>query len=438
METANVVGRLGMLTGPNEIRRRVLTALAALGTTSIAGVASPNSAEVRAPNEGVDYGKNTLLPGVRSRVVDNNNGVAMHILEAGFEVPGQRCVVLLHGFPELAYSWRNQLLPLAAAGYHVIAPDLRGCGRSTSAPVKFDDDLLPYTLLNRVSDVVGLVRALGFERVAAVIGHDWGSSTAAWCALVRPDIFQSVVLMSTPFGGPDTLPLNSANIRWTPVANVDIQKTLAALPRPRKHYWWYCATRSANENMWHSRQGVHDLLRAMYYYKSADWPGNKPFALKAWTALELAKMPTYYIMDLDQGIAETMAAHMPSHAQITACQWLTEDDLQVYSAEYIRTGFQGGLNYYRILTDPRFNAELYSFSDRSINVPAMFIGGARDWGVYQSPGVFEGMQHGACTRLLGVHLIDGAGHWMAEERPQQINQLLIDFLHRVAAAPSRA
>src|SRR5476651_2710734 len=134
-----------MLTGPNEIRRRVLTALAALGTTSIAGVASRNSAEVRAPNEGVDYGKNTLLPGVRSRVVDNNNGVAMHILEAGFEVPGQRCVVLLHGFPELAYSWRNQLLPLAAAGYHVIAPDLRGCGRSTSAPVKFDDDLLPYT-----------------------------------------------------------------------------------------------------------------------------------------------------------------------------------------------------------------------------------------------------------------------------------------------------
>jgi hypothetical protein len=83
------------------------------------------------------------------------------------------------------------------------------------------------------------------------------------------------------------------------------------LPHPRKHYWWYSATRDANENMWHAQQGVHDLLRATYHYKSADWLGNKPFALKAWTASELAKMPTYYIMDGDQGIAETMAAQSP-------------------------------------------------------------------------------------------------------------------------------
>jgi pimeloyl-ACP methyl ester carboxylesterase len=414
-----------------------LTALAALSTASIPGLARRGSAETRPRNESVEYGKDTLPPGIRSRRVDNNNGVTMHVLEAGFEHPGKPGVVLLHGFPELAYSWRNQLLPLAAAGYHVIAPDLRGYGRSTNSPVQFHDDLFPYTLLNRVSDVLGLVRALGFERVAAVVGHDWGGPTAAWCALVRPDVFQSVVLMSTPFDGPDTLPLNSANKLGAPVAGVNIQKALAALPQPRQHYWWYSASRGANENMWHARQGVHDLLRAMYYYKSADWSGNKPFALKAWTASELAKMPTYYIMDLNQGIAETMAAHMPSQAQIAACRWLTEEDLQVYSTEYVRTGFQGGLNYYRILTDPRFDAELNSFSGRTIDVPAMFIGGAREWGVYQSPGAFEGMQHGACTRLLGVHLIDGAGHWMAEEQPQQVNQLLIDFLHRAAATPSR-
>jgi pimeloyl-ACP methyl ester carboxylesterase len=414
-----------------------LTALAALSTSSIPGLASRGSARTRPRNESVDYGKDTLSPGIRSRRVDNNNGVTMHVLEAGFERPGKPCVVLLHGFPELAYSWRNQLLPLAAAGYHVIAPDLRGYGRSTNSPVQYHDDLFPYTLLNRVSDVLGLVRALGFERVAAVVGHDWGGPTAAWCALVRPDVFQSVVLMSTPFGGPDTLPLDSANKHGAPVAGVDIQKSLAALPHPRQHYWWYSAAPGANENMWHAQQGVHDLLRATYHYKSADWPGNKPFALKAWTAPELAKMPTYYIMDLNQGIAETMAAHMPSQAQITACRWLTEEDLQVYSTEYVRTGFQGGLNYYRVLTDPRFDAELNSFSGRTIDVPAMFIGGARDWGVYQTPGAFEGMQHGACRRLLGVHLIDGAGHWMAEEQPQQVNRLLIDFLHRTAAAPSR-
>lgn len=388
-------------------------------------------------NHNVEYGQDTLGAGIRSRYVDNNNGVIMHVLEAGFERPGKPCVVLLHGFPELAFTWRNQLLPLAAAGYHVIAPDLRGYGRSTNVPVRFDDDLLPYTWLNRVSDVLGLVRALGFERVAAVVGHDWGGPTAAWCALVRPDVFRSVVLMSTPFGGPSTLPLNSATIHKTPAADVDIQKALAALPRSRQHYWWYSATSGANENMWHARQGVHDLLRAMYYYKSADWPGNKPFALKAWTASELAKMPTYYIMDRDQGIAETMAAHMPSPAQIVACRWLTEADLQVYTMEYARTGFQGGLNSYRILIDSRFDSELNSFSGLTIDVPAMFIGGACDWGVYQLPGAFEEMQRGACKRLLGVHLTQGAGHWMAEEQPLQVNQLLIDFLQQAATAPSR-
>ena len=175
----------------------------------------------------------------------------------------------------------------------------------------------------------------------------------------------------------------------------------------------------------------------MYYYKSADWPGNRPFVLKAWAAAELAKMPTYYIMDRNQGIAETMADHMPPQTEIEACRWLTEDDLQVYSTEYIRTGFQGGLNYYRILTDPRFDAELNIFSGRTIDVPTMFIGGACDWGVYQLPGAFEGMQHGACKQLLGVHLIQGAGHWMAEEQPKQVNQLLIDFLRRAAALDSR-
>jgi pimeloyl-ACP methyl ester carboxylesterase len=114
----------------------------------------------------------------------------MHVLEAGFEEQGRPCVVLLHGFPELAYTWRNQLLPLASAGFHAIAPDLRGYGRSVTAPVRFDDDLLPYALLNRVADVLGLVRALGYKKVAAMIGHDWGAPTAAWCALVRPDVFQ--------------------------------------------------------------------------------------------------------------------------------------------------------------------------------------------------------------------------------------------------------
>jgi pimeloyl-ACP methyl ester carboxylesterase len=311
-------------------------------------------------NEIVEYGKDTLPSGIRSRYVDNNNGVRMHVIEAGFEQPARPCVVFLHGFPELAYTWRNQLLPVAKAGFHAIAPDLRGYGRSVATPVNFDDDLLPYSLLNRVSDVLGLVRAIGYKKVGAVVGHDWGAPTAAWCALVRPDVFESVVLMSTPFDGSPALPLNTANSRRSVKPEFDIERALAALPRPRKHYRQYLAARGANDDMWHAPQGVHDLLRAQFYFKSAGWKGNKPFRLKSWTAMELAKMPEYYIMDLDKTVAETMAAKMPSKREIAACGWMTEGDLQVYSTEYVRTGFQGGLNSYRILEDSRYDSELKS------------------------------------------------------------------------------
>jgi pimeloyl-ACP methyl ester carboxylesterase len=354
--------------------------------------------------------------------VDTNNGVVLHILEAGFEAPDKPCVVLLHGFPELAYTWRHQLLPLAGAGFHVIAPDLRGYGRSVSTAVTFDDDLLPYSALNRVSDILGLVRALGYERVAAIVGHDWGGPTAQWCSLVRPDVFHSVVSLSTPFLGSPTFSL-STNSRRVAAASVDIDKDLAELPRPRKHYSTYSATRDANESMWHPSQGVHDLLRALYYFKSADFKGNRPFPLKSWSAPELAKMPTYYIMDLDKGMAETVAAEMPSQAQINACKWLTEDDLAVYATEYIRTGFQGGLNYYRVGADP-------SFSGRTIDVPAFYIGGDSEWAVYQSPGAFEAMRS-VCTHLRGVHIVTRAGHSIPEEQPEQVNKLLLGFLREV-------
>jgi len=381
-------------------------------------------------NENVAYGRDTLPDGIRSRFIDNNNGATLHVLEAGFEYPGRPCVVLLHGWPELAYTWRNQLLPLARAGFHVVAPDQRGYGRSAGTDVTFDEDILPFSLLNHVSDTLGLVRALGHDKVAAIIGHDWGSQMAAWCALVRPDVFRSVVLMSTPFAGPPTLPLNTAAGRENPSSDVDIEKALAALSPPRKHYIYYCATRGANDNMWHAPQGVHDFLRALYHFKSADWKGNQPFELKAWAASELAKMPNYYIMDLNKGMAETVAAAMPAKAQIDACKWLTEEDLRVYSAEYARTGFQGGLQSYRILTTPKYSADLMGFSGRTIDVPSCYVAGAREWGVYQWPGALETMQSSACTRMLGVHLVAGSGHSVPEEQPDEVNRILIEFLQR--------
>lgn len=381
-------------------------------------------------NTEVLYGQRTLPVGIRSRRVDNNNGLTMHILEAGFEGPRRPCVVLLHGFPELAYTWRHQLLPLAQAGFHVIAPDLRGYGRSAAAAVTFEDDLLPYACLNRVSDVLGLTRALGHEKVTAVVGHDWGAPIAQWCALARPDVFQSVVSMSNPFYASPSLPFDTANHPRTPVHDVDIQKELAALPRPRKHYLWYCASRGTNENMWHAPQGVPALLRALYHFKSADWKGNRPHPLKSWTAAELARMPSYYIMDLHKGIAETMAEEMPSKTEIASCEWMTNADLQVYSTEFIRTGFQGGLNSYRVLRAPNYSTELNILSGRKIEVPSCYIGGASDWGVHQSPGAFAAMQN-VCSQLMGVHLVEGAGHSIPEEKPEEVNKILSDFLGRV-------
>ena len=244
-----------------------------------------------------------LPAGVRSRIVKNVNGLAIHTLEAGFETNGRPLILLLHGFPELAYSWRKIILRLAAAGYHVVAPDQRGYGRTTGWDDAYDGDLASFRLPNLVRDALGLVSALGYRSVAAVVGHDFGSPVAAYCALIRPDVFRSVALMSAPFGGPPQLPFNTAE-EPTPSVAPDpssVFEDLARLDPPRKHYQRYYQTREANDNMWRAPQGVHAFLRAYYHYKSADWTGNKPFKLGSFTARELARMPTYYIMDLTRG-----------------------------------------------------------------------------------------------------------------------------------------
>jgi pimeloyl-ACP methyl ester carboxylesterase len=372
-----------------------------------------------------------LAPGIHSRLVSDINGLRVHMLEAGSSAEGRPLILLLHGFPELAYSWRKVMLPLAAAGFYVVAPDFRGYGRTTGWDADYDDDLASFRILNAVRDALGLVAALGYREVALVGGHDFGASIAAWCALLRPDVFRSVVLMSAPFAGPPALPFDTVNNPPQQASReVSIHDELAKLDRPRKHYQWYYSTRPANADMWHCPQGVHAFLRGYFHYKSADWTGNKPFRLKSWTAGELAKMPTYYIMDLRKNMAETVAAEMPSAAEIAACRWLPENELAVYSGEYDRTGFQGGLQWYRRGTGGLDTAELQLFSGRTIDVPAMFIAGKGDWGTYQRPGNFERMQESACTHMLDCHLVDGAGHWVQQEQPEQVGALLIEFLRR--------
>jgi len=374
-----------------------------------------------------------VLPqGIRSRFVDDVNGLRVHLLEAGFEAPGRPLVVMLHGFPEIAYSWRKVMPALAAAGYHVVAPDLRGYGRTTGWSADFDADLRPFHLLNAVRDTLGLVSALGYRRAAAVVGHDFGAGVAAWCALVRPDVFGALALMSAPFAGPPELPFATDGKPPEVPASPTIHEALAALPRPRKHYQWYYSTRPANAQMWHCQQGVHDFLRAYFHHKSADWVDNKPHRLAGWNAAELAKMPTYYIMDLADDMPAAVAKEMPSPAEIARCRWLPDDELAVYAGEYQRTGFQGGLNWYRSRTGGAFERELQLFSGQTIDVPAIFISGKSDWGVYQRPGAVERMQEEACTRMLGCHLLDGAGHWVQQEQAEAVGRLLVGFLRNAA------
>ena len=400
-----------------------------LGTIAAAPLGLAMQARAQAPNADVAYGATTIPIGIRSRIIPNVNGIAMHALEAGYE--GTRAAVLLmHGFPELAYSWRHVMLPLAQAGYHVIAPDLRGYGRSGGTDVTFDADLAPFSTLNRVRDMIALVASFGHRSVAAVIGHDFGSPTAGWCALARPDVFRSLVMMSAPYGGAPTL-AGATGATGAGVPSLDEQ--LAKLPQPRKHYQTYYTTREANENMWRAPQGVHAFLRAYYHMKSADWAANTPFPLASNSATEMAKLPRYYVMDLDKGMAESVASDMPSAAQIAQCKWLTDEELRVYSGEYQRTGFQGGLQSYRVGRTPRLSAELQLFAGRTVDVPALFLSGKSDWGVYQRAGSLDAMKR-ACPRLEGIELLDGAGHWVQQEQSAKVAERLIAFLRPLTVA----
>ncbi|MEZ5292386.1 MAG: alpha/beta hydrolase [Vicinamibacterales bacterium] len=165
-----------------------------------------------------------------------------------------------------------------------------------------------------------------------------------------------------------------------------------------------------------------------YHAKSADWPGNHPHPLAENTPEAFAELPRYYVMDAGKDMAAQVAADMPSAAEIARCRWLPDDELAVYAAEYGRTGFQGGLNSYRVGRTPRLSAELTLFAGRTIDVPAAFIAGRSDWGTYQRAGSFEAMQKTACTRFVGAHLVDGAGHWVQQEQPDRVVAAVLETL----------
>ena len=433
-------------------RRTFLESVAAAGLGGLAiAQSTPVSAEIVQTDFSKlpPYGNGTIPAGIRSRQIANVNGLNVNILEAGYETPGRPAVLLLHGFPELAYSWRKVMPPLAAAGYHVIAPDQRGYGRTTGWDNSYDADQDPFRILNMTRDAIGLVYALGHRSVAMVVGHDAGAPVACWSALIRPDIFRSLTIMSSPFEGAPSLPFATASIEaetnggvigalLPPRAATDdeLDAELAKLNPPRKYYQNYQRTRGANDDMLHAPQGLHAFFRAYYFYKSADYKGNHPHPLKARTAEEMAQIPTYYVMEKDKGMAATVAPFMPSADYIANCKWLTEPEVEVYATEYSRTGFTGALQGYRVRrgSDARSIAEMQTFSGRTIDVPSQFIDGKSDWGAYQAPGAIDKMRNSACTRMVGFHFLDGAGHWVQQEQPELVSGLLVQFLRDYAKA----
>ncbi|KAF8579511.1 putative epoxide hydrolase [Ramaria rubella] len=367
-----------------------------------------------------------LPPSINSRIITNVNGLNVHILEAGFDSTVTRpLLLLLHGFPELAYSWRKVIEPLSltGSGYHVVVPDQRGYGRTTGWD---ETDFNSFRMTNLVTDIVALVIALGYHTVECVIGHDFGSPIAAYCALIRPDMFHSVVMMSGPFPGPPSFPPPHQTAASLPHAVIAQQ--LLALDPPRKHYQHYYSPPSlqANRDIMQAPQGLHAFLRAYFHMKSADWAPNAPHRLDSWTAQELAKMPEYYIMRADKTMAETVAPHLPA----VEAPWLTDVELSVFVGEYSQTTFQGALNHYQLATSPQ--PELYVFAGKRIEVPALYLAGEKDWGIYQAPGALEKMQDVVCEKMRpgdkGCCIVKGAGHWVQQEQPEEVIWLLSRFL----------
>ncbi len=349
----------------------------------------------------------SVLPaGVVSERIATAQGLTMHYLTAGD--PDGPVLLLLHGFPELAWSWRKVMPALAAAGYRAIAPDQRGYGHTTGWPDGYDVDLLPYRMPSLVLDQLALLHALQVPQVHGVVGHDFGSPVAAWSALIRPDVFRRVVMMSAPFPGPPG---------FSGAARLDVDRALAGLSPPRRHYQWYYGLPEANDEMLNAPQGLKAFLAQYYYLKSGGWAGNDPHPLAAWNAESLAVLPGYYVMPRFSSMPETVAADSNGEDLGKLAHWLDDAALDVYVQAYARTGFQGGLNWYRASLSPDNARALRLYAGRRIEVPAVFICGSRDWGMHQSPGALEAMTERGCADFRGSEIIPGAGHWVQQEAP---------------------
>ena len=373
-----------------------------------------------------------LPDGITEDYVDCSGscGLNFHVLRAG--KPGNPLILFCHGYPELAFSWRNILGPVSRAGYHCVAMDQRGYGRTKGwgeGKSYHEFDLNEYTSTNLVRDLVCLTWQLGYKEVACIIGHDFGAVSSAMAAFMRPDVFKSTIQMSHPLDNHPNPPFGDE----APKKGERLEDELAQLNPPRKHYKWYNCTPEAAHDWYNPPQGLGAYLRGYFHLKSADWDKNDPHPLKEWNAKEIAIMPEYYIMRKEDTFPESIARNMKGEDATKTEKWLSPESLEVYCAEWGRTGFQGALNWYRSQTKSTFQAkkDLYLFAGKRMEVPIGFISGKQDWGNYQQPGAFEGYEdetrvNKGCFR--GAKLIDGAGHWVQQEQPEAVIHEILAFL----------
>ncbi|GAA2722105.1 MULTISPECIES: alpha/beta hydrolase [Streptomyces] len=313
------------------------------------------------------------------------NGIRLHIAEQG-QGP---LVLLLHGFPESWYSWRHQFAPLAAAGYRVVAPDQRGYARSEQP-----DDIGAYTMAHLTGDVIALIHALGEER-AVVVGHDWGAPVAWTTALLRPDVVRGVAGLSVPPVPRGTQPPLPA---------------LRALLGDGFYQIYFQEPGRADAEL------VHDparTFRSLLAGASGQSPATDP--------------PRPWVIPQGQTLLDTM----PEPKELPA--WLTEEDIDTFVREYATHGaraFTGGLNWYRNI-DRNFEL-LAAFDGRRIEVPALYVAGDRDL-VRSFPGMdlLIASLDQQLPRLHRSLTLPGCGHWTQQERPQEVNEALLDFLEHL-------
>ncbi len=314
------------------------------------------------------------------------NGIRIHLAEQGTGP----LVLLCHGFPEGWYSWRDQLRAIAAAGYHAVAPDMRGYGR-TDAPLNISS----YGIFDIVGDMIGLVSALG-EKQAVIVGHDWGAAIAWHAALFRPDVFPAVAALSVPFR------------QRGPAPPLHMLRKAGQLT----HYWFHFQEPGVAEAEF--ERDPRAALRRMLYSISGDAPPET-------RALTLQPGKGWLANTIDP-------EHLPS--------WITDRDLDHMAAEFSRAGFRGGLNWYRNIDR---NWELTApWAGAKIRQPALFIAGSVDPIIALGSGA-SALQAlpVAVPGLTRILLIEGAGHFIQQERPQIVNEALVDFLSSLPARSAK-